>query len=65
MNENQDQKIVKYSKKKIFMSGLIGAIIGIATYIIYENLDQETKESFTKQITKSLKNLLNNVINNE
>jgi len=64
MQQNQEQK-VKYSKRKIIISGIIGAIVGISAYIIYENLDQETKENLTKQLAKSVRNLIQNILPNE
>ncbi|MCS7244382.1 MAG: hypothetical protein RMJ36_06595 [Candidatus Calescibacterium sp.] len=61
----EEKKIVKYSKRKIVMAGLLGAVIGIVAYVIYENLDQETRENFTKQLTKTVKNLIQNILPNE
>lgn len=55
----------KYSQRKIILAGTLGAIVGIVAYIIYENLDQETKEKFTKQLTKTIKNFIQNIIPNE
>lgn len=55
------QKEIKYSKRKLFLSAMIGALTGVVAYLLYENLDNETKENFTKQITKTLKNLIHNI----
>lgn len=54
----EPKKEIKYSKRKIFLSALAGAITGVVAYLLYENLDHETKENFTKQITKTLKNFV-------
>lgn len=51
-------KETKYSKRKIFLSALVGAATGVVAYLLYENLDNETKENFTKQIAKTLKNFV-------
>jgi len=57
-----DNKIRKISKRKLLFSAIIGAVAGVISYIIYENLDNETKYSLHKQIKTNLKNLINNII---
>ena len=57
-----DNKIKKISKRKLLFSAIIGAVAGVISYIIYENLDSETKYSLHKQIKTNLKNLINNII---
>jgi hypothetical protein len=57
-----DNKIKKISKRKLLFSAIIGAVVGVISYIIYENLDNETKYSLHKQIKTNLKNLINNII---
>ena len=61
----EEKKQPKYSKRKMFLAGLIGAFTGIVAYVIYENLDQETKENFNKHLTKAIKNILHNILPNE
>ncbi|MEN3014854.1 MAG: hypothetical protein ABDH21_02180 [bacterium] len=60
--ETIENKSIKYSKKKLVLAGIIGAVVGMISYIIYENLDQETKDNFSKQIIHNLKNLINNIL---
>ncbi|MGC8733891.1 MAG: hypothetical protein ACP5RD_02455 [bacterium] len=65
-NENNlelsENKLKKISKRKLLFSAIIGAVLGVVSYIIYENLDTDTKYSLHKQIKTNLKNLINNII---
>lgn len=61
----ESKKEIKYSKRKIFLAAVIGALTGALAYIIYENLDNETKENFTKQLTKTFRNFIQNILPSE
>lgn len=60
--EFKEEKLKKISKRKLVFSAIIGAVLGVVSYIIYENLDTETKYSLHKQIKTNFKNLINNII---
>ena len=60
--DNGEFKLKSISKRKLILFAIVGAFIGALSYIIYENLDTQTRYSLNKQIKTNIKNLINNLI---